>query len=117
MAAVALAAALGVAGWLLVRALDDQAREIGRRVLRLPWRRKARLSWGLVRDARIPLWTRGIIPVLVIYLALPVDVIPDFIPVLGYLDDLLIVAVAGALLIRFVPRAVIEDHLAALESG
>jgi uncharacterized membrane protein YkvA (DUF1232 family) len=86
-----------------------------RRVIKLPLRMKVRLAWRLFRERRIPLLARAIIPVVLLYLAMPLDIIPDFIPVLGYLDDLVIVLVGVWALLRLRPRAVVEEHVAALE--
>lgn len=113
LVAVSLAAAIGA--WAVVRSQDDDARALAGRVGRLPWRGKARLAWELLGDPRVPLWLRATIPALVLYLLLPLDVIPDFIPVLGHLDDLLVVALGVGLLVRFTPRDVVEERLAALE--
>jgi uncharacterized membrane protein YkvA (DUF1232 family) len=112
---VAIAALVLAAGWLLVCRLDAPARSLAERVMRLRWRAKARFAWALVRDPRVPLWVRAIIPALVLYLAMPIDIIPDFIPVLGHLDDVAVVLVAGGLLLRFTPRAVVEELLNAFE--
>lgn len=40
----------------------------------------------------------------------PIDLIPDFIPVLGYLDDLILVPFGIALAIRLIPQTVLEEH-------
>ena len=56
-----------------------------------------------------------LVPALAGYLAVPLDIIPDFIPVLGQLDDLLIVAAGLWLLLRLIPLAVVEGHVLALE--
>ena len=86
-----------------LRALIDRLDDLG-------WRRGARGVWGLVRDPRVPLLVRLIpVPVL-IYLFTPIDLIPDFIPILGQADDVLIVAAALWLMLRFTPREVIEEH-------
>ena len=69
------------------------------RIAALPLRAKVALMWRLFRDRRVPWWTKALLPALALYLAMPFDLIPDFIPVLGYLDDLvvlLLVACAAA---------------------
>jgi uncharacterized membrane protein YkvA (DUF1232 family) len=113
-AAVALLAGVG---WWLARSQGAESRALAQRVGQLPWRSKARLAWALLRDARVPLWLRAAIPALVLYLALPLDIIPDFIPILGYLDDLLVIALVAGALVRFTPRVVLDEHLAALEAA
>jgi len=61
------------------------------------------------RDPRTP-WMARLWAVLVVAYALsPVDLIPDFIPLLGYLDDLLLVPLGIALAVRLVPPSVMED--------
>jgi uncharacterized membrane protein YkvA (DUF1232 family) len=86
-----------------------------KRVIGLPLRMKFRLAWRLLRERRIPLLARAMVPVVLLHLAMPLDIVPDFIPVLGYLDDLVIVLVGVWVLMRLTPRAVIEDHVATLE--
>lgn len=44
-----------------------------------------------------------------VYVLSPLDLIPDFIPVLGYLDDLLIVPLLAVLTIHFIPASMMED--------
>jgi uncharacterized membrane protein YkvA (DUF1232 family) len=85
------------------------------RVSKLPLRMKARLAWRLFRERRIPLLARAIIPAVLLHLAMPLDIIPDFIPVLGYLDDLVIVLVGVWVLLRLTSPAVVEEHVATLE--
>jgi uncharacterized membrane protein YkvA (DUF1232 family) len=102
--------------WRRRGALRDS--EMGRLVGRaaaLPLRRKLRLAGRLLADRRVPLRARAILPALVLYLAMPLDIIPDFIPVVGYLDDVLIVLAAAWLFLRLVPPSVLEEHVAALE--
>ena len=77
----------------------------------------AGLPLALAREPRIPLAVRAIPPALILYLATPIDVIPDFIPVIGHLDDLFIVVIGIGLLLRFTPRYVLEEHIARLESA
>ena len=111
----ALVAAAALAAWLLRRAGTPEQRSLIRRVLRLPLRRKLRLALALVREPRVPLLVRALPPALVLYLAMPLDIIPDFIPVIGHLDDALVLLLGVALLLRFAPRAVLEEHVTRLE--
>lgn len=99
---------LGLAGVLAAR--DRRVREFIETIEALGWRGAARAVWGLVRDSRVP-WFVRLVPVpLLIYLASPIDLVPDFIPVLGQADDILIVAAALWIVLRFTPREVIAEH-------
>ncbi len=109
--------ALGLAVWCLWSRRDPEGSALVRRVTRLPLRDKLRLALALARDSRIPLALRVIPPGLVLYLATPIDLIPDFIPVIGHLDDMVILIVGVGLLLRFTPRYVVEEHVARLESA
>jgi uncharacterized membrane protein YkvA (DUF1232 family) len=113
---VALLTLFGLAGWWLMRHLSADSRALVGRIGRLPWRAKGRLALALMRDPRVPLWLRALIPALVLYLAMPIDIIPDFIPVLGHLDDALIALVVVAVVLRFTPRDLLEAHLSRLEA-
>ncbi|MDF2562774.1 MAG: hypothetical protein K0R99_4220, partial [Microbacterium sp.] len=75
-----------------------QARRAGRDV---DWRQIVRLVADvvvllrrLVADPEVPRGTRWWLAGLLVYLLLPIDLVPDFIPVLGYADDAIIVAIA-----------------------
>jgi uncharacterized membrane protein YkvA (DUF1232 family) len=115
-AALLSAVALSVMLWRRRTALRES--EMGRLAQRfgaLSLRRKGRLAWRLLADRRVPLAARAVLPAVVLYLATPVDIVPDFLPVLGYLDDLLIILGAAWLFLRLVPAGVLEEHVAALE--
>lgn len=116
-ALVLVCGGLGMAAWLSWRRGSPEERTLVRRILRLPLRRKLRLALALTRDSRIPLVVRAIPPGLVLYLATPIDVIPDFIPVIGHLDDVVILIVGVGLLLRFTRRSVLEEHVSRLETG
>jgi uncharacterized membrane protein YkvA (DUF1232 family) len=61
------------------------------------------------RDPRMP-WYAKVLAVCVVGYALsPIDLIPDFIPVLGYLDDLVLVPLGVALALRMIPPAVMDE--------
>jgi uncharacterized membrane protein YkvA (DUF1232 family) len=66
-----------------------------------------RLLHRLTKDATLPRGVRLRVGALLVYLALPVDLVPDFIPVIGYADDVLIVA----LTLRSVTRAAGSEAL------
>lgn len=67
------------------------------------------------RDPRVPWYAKLLAACVAAYALSPIDLIPDFIPVLGFLDDLLIVFVGAGLLLRAVPEHVLEEHVARYE--
>jgi uncharacterized membrane protein YkvA (DUF1232 family) len=107
---------LAVIVWLMWSRAEPKDRTLVKRVSRLPIRDKLKLALALARDSRIPLALRAIPPGLILYLATPIDVIPDFIPVIGHLDDLVIAIIGVGILLRFTPRHVLEEQIARLES-
>jgi len=60
-------------------------------------------------DPRTPWYAKAIALLTVAYALSPIDLIPDFIPILGYLDDLFIVPAGIALAIRLIPDQVLEE--------
>ncbi len=61
------------------------------------------------RDPRTPWYAKALAALVVAYAVSPIDLIPDFIPVLGQLDDLLLVPLGIALAVRLIPREVLAD--------
>ncbi len=61
------------------------------------------------RDPRTPWYAKALILLIVAYALSPIDLIPDFVPVLGYLDDLLIIPAGIWLAIRLIPAEVMEE--------
>lgn len=78
----------------LLRALPDIARLISR----------------LVRDPRLPRAVKIALAAAVVYLLSPIDLIPDFIPIAGYLDDLLLGAVLVDGILSHVDRSLVLEH-------
>ncbi len=113
---VALTVALVAALWWVLRSAAPEQAALAKRVGRLSLRNKGRLAIRLMRDSRVPLAARAIPAFLVLYLAMPFDLIPDFIPVIGHLDDVVIVGLGIGLLLRVTPREALEEQLARLES-
>ena len=68
-------------------------------------------------DPRIPWYAKAIIILTVVYALSPIDLIPDFIPWIGYLDDLIIVPLGIALAIRFMPGDVWDEYREKARAG
>ncbi|MFA5950494.1 MAG: DUF1232 domain-containing protein [Hyphomicrobium sp.] len=62
------------------------------------------------RDPRVPLAVKVLAVLVAAYVLSPIDLIPDFIPVLGYLDEVVLVPVAVAVILRFLDPALVEEH-------
>ena len=90
-------------------------RDLSRRVMALSIRGKISLFWRAFRDRDVPVVAKAVLPLLVVYIAMPFDIVPDFIPLLGQLDDLVVVAAGMTLFLALTPRHVIEYHLGELE--
>lgn len=72
------------------------------------------------KDPRVPWFAKALAAGVLAYLFSPIDLIPDFIPVVGFLDDLLIVPAGLLLVMRLIPAEIISEHretarMAALE--
>jgi uncharacterized membrane protein YkvA (DUF1232 family) len=65
-----------------------------------------------VRDPRTPLLARIVAALVVAYALSPIDLIPDFVPVLGYLDDLILVPLGLAVVVRLVPATLMAEYRA-----
>jgi uncharacterized membrane protein YkvA (DUF1232 family) len=61
------------------------------------------------RDPRVPWYARIFAALVVAYAFSPIDLIPDFIPVLGYLDDLILVPIGIGLALKMIPEAVMQE--------
>ena len=70
-----------------------------------------RLVWALLRDGRVPAAQKLILVGIGGYIILPIDLIPDFVPVLGQLDDIAVVLLGLDLFIRSAPPAIVDEHL------
>jgi len=68
--------------------------------------------WLAARDRRVPLHAKLVAGAVAAYALSPIDLIPDFIPVLGYLDDLVIVPLGILLAIRLVPEPLMAEFRA-----
>lgn len=83
-----------------VARLKDWARIIKRDVVAL---------WFAARDPRVPKVAKAVAAAVAAYALSPIDLIPDFIPVLGYLDDVLLVPLGILLAVRLIPPPLMAD--------
>jgi uncharacterized membrane protein YkvA (DUF1232 family) len=83
----------------LIAYLKNQAKQIKEQTLTV---------YFLARDPRCPILIRLLSLVIAAYALSPIDLIPDFIPILGYLDELIIIPVGLALVIRYSPKDLLE---------
>lgn len=81
--------------------LKDWAREIKRDVTAL---------YLAARDPRVPWYAKAVALAVAAYALSPIDLIPDFIPVIGYLDDVIIVPLGILLAVRLIPSDILEEH-------
>ncbi len=70
------------------------------------------LTWRLIRDPRVPLWSKGIPLLAVLYILSPIDLIPDVLIGLGQLDDLGLLLGAMRLMEAVVPGYIVDEHRA-----
>jgi len=61
------------------------------------------------RDPRTPWYSKVLVGAVVAYALSPIDLIPDFIPVIGYLDDLVVVPLGIALALKLIPQPVMTE--------
>lgn len=73
--------------------------------------------WLAVRDPRTPLPAKLVGLLIAAYALSPIDLIPDFIPVLGLLDDAILIPAGVWLFARMVPPALLAEHRAAAEAA
>lgn len=73
-------------------------------------KRDVHALWLAGRDPRTPWFAKAIAVAVAAYALSPLDLIPDFIPVFGLLDDLVIVPLGIVLAVRLIPPEVMNDH-------
>ena len=88
------------------------------------WKRRARqlgvetyTLYLAFKDPRVPWYAKVFAACVVGYAFSPIDLIPDFIPVLGYLDDLVLVPLGVALVLKMMPKAVLDECRANAQEG
>ncbi len=88
---------------------------MARLVIKLPT--YARVVWGILRDPRTPVGLKGILAAALAYVVLPLDLIPDAIPIIGQADDLTVLLLVLDLFIQNAPAEVRAEHTARARNG
>src|SRR6266702_4760556 len=80
-------------------------------------KRDAHAIYLAARVPRVPWYAKALALAVAAYALSPIDLIPDFIPVIGYLDDLIIVPLGVLLVIRLIPPEVMAENRALAETA
>ncbi|HSA81409.1 MAG TPA: VTT domain-containing protein [Geminicoccaceae bacterium] len=80
-------------------------------------RRDVHAIYLSARDPRVPWYAKVWAVLIAAYAASPIDLIPDFIPVLGHLDDAILIPLAVLLAVRLIPAEVLEEHRRSAEAA
>jgi uncharacterized membrane protein YkvA (DUF1232 family) len=78
---------------------------------------RARLALRLLREPAVPVAIKALTALPLLYVISPIDLLPDFIPVLGQLDDLGVLVAAVELFVGWCPPEAVEHHRRAIEAG
>lgn len=106
-----IAAAILFAGWVVaIGALVITGRKTQGRGLAASLPYLIILFRGLLQDQRVPRSSKALLVFAVVWIASPIDLVPEFIPVLGPLDDAVVAALVLRHVVRRTDRAVLEEH-------
>ena len=87
-------------GFLLLEKIRTNAKDL---------KHKTYTLYLVYKDKRIPIWKRLFLGAVIGYAVSPIDLIPDFIPIIGYLDDLILIPVGLAIAIKLIPKDIMYD--------
>ena len=76
----------------------------------LRFKRELQLYRNILADPRTPKLTKWLLRSAVAYAVTPIDLIPDFIPVVGHLDDAIILPLLVYFALRTIPKPLLEEH-------
>lgn len=79
------------------------------RAIRDSFKRELQVYQAMLRDERTPRLPRFLLGLAVGYALMPFDLIPDFLPIIGHLDDLVVIPALVALALRTIPPEVVQD--------
>lgn len=70
-----------------------------------------RLVWRLTFDKRVSIFLRALVPLALVYVISPFDILRDRVPILGRFDDLIIMGLALLFLTKLAPPEIVDEHL------
>jgi len=73
-----------------------------------------RLLVELLRDPRVPLGSKAVIAAAAAYIASPIDLVPDFVPIIGRIDDAAVLVLAFDFFLESVPRSLVVEKMSQL---
>ncbi len=91
--------------------LKNRLKIIGRNL-----KNELKVYQAVIKDKRTPLLGKIFLGMAVGYFFLPFDLIPDFIPVIGHLDDIVIVPLLVIIALKIIPKEILEEHREKLKS-
>ena len=71
----------------------------------------ARLVWRLTFDKRVSIFLRVLVPLAVLYIISPFDLIRDRVPIIGRFDDLIVFGLALLFLTKLAPKRIVDEHM------
>lgn len=69
------------------------------------------LVWRLTFDKRVSIFLRMLLPLAIVYVISPVDLLRDRVPIIGRFDDLIVFGMALLFLIKLAPPAIVDEHM------
>jgi uncharacterized membrane protein YkvA (DUF1232 family) len=75
-------------------------------------KRDVHAIYGAARDPRVPWYAKALAICVAGYALSPIDLIPDFVPILGYMDDVIIVPLGILIVVKLIPPEIMAEHRA-----
>lgn len=72
-------------------------------------KKEAYILYLVYKDSRVSWWKKLFLGFVIGYAFSPIDLVPDFIPILGYLDDLILVPIGISIALKLIPEEVIDE--------
>lgn len=79
------------------------------KIIAVKFREEFRLYQSVLKDKRTPKLAKILLGLAIGYMIMPFDLIPDFIPVIGHLDDMIIIPIIVIIAIKIIPDEVVQD--------